>query len=436
MNTQSGRLILAGLFWIAVVSAAPAQTWPQSDDEADGASHSSHRLLSGVGDLAGAEKQLAERLHHTQDMREIQDLVKPLLDDPKFKDMLQQKLKDLKPEEIENLKKTIQQNPQLLDDPKMHDIVKDLEKFKQGGNLADVPKETRDGVANWARDFIQEHKPADPSAGPPATCGPMDPMTQAPVPPGGTPIPPASSAPNRFAPPPEPSPSQNDWIHHDLLPGMEGLIKDIDHSPEGEALRTSVLQEMSKWDANTSTGFTDFVKSVLTPEQTSWLSNAKSPSGFNTGGWDGGAFVPTGPSFGGSSGGLMDAVVWIAALALLAVAAWMALALARRKAAQARAKPWTPGPWPVLPSQVSTRRDLILAFEHLAYLLIGPVARSLNHLDAARRIGRKEVVRPAAADRLAQLYEQARYAPPDEALAAQELTAARGDLAALAGAAA
>ena len=85
---------------------------------------------------------------------------------------------------------------------------------------------------------------------------------------------------------------------------------------------------------------------------------------------------------------------------------------------------------------MSTRQDLIRAFEHLAYLLLGRLARSLNHRDVAARLGRLDGAGAAAADRLARLYEQARYAPPDEVLPLHELTAARGDLAALAGAAA
>ena len=43
---------------------------------------------------------------------------------------------------------------------------------------------------------------------------------------------------------------------------------------------------------------------------------------------------------------------------------------------------------------------------------------------------------PARPAGLAHLYEQARYAPPDEVMPDHEITAARGDLMVLAGAAA
>jgi hypothetical protein len=83
---------------------------------------------------------------------------------------------------------------------------------------------------------------------------------------------------------------------------------------------------------------------------------------------------------------------------------------------------------------VTTREDLIRAFEHLAFLRLGLKARHLNHLDLAGRLGDTgDRAEPAA--RLAHLYEQARYAPADEHLPADELAAARGDLSTLAGAA-
>ncbi|HJT77254.1 MAG TPA: hypothetical protein VJ739_08630, partial [Gemmataceae bacterium] len=98
------------------------------------------------------------------------------------------------------------------------------------------------------------------------------------------------------------------------------------------------------------------------------------------------------------------------------------------------AERWRLGPWPVRPNAVRTRADLVRAFDHLALLLLGPVARSWNHLLIAARLGedRKGERRQAAAD-LARLYEQARYAPPDEVLADADLAAARHHLCLLAG---
>ena len=220
---------------------------------------------------------------------------------------------------------------------------------------------------------------------------------------------------------------------------MANVIKDIDRSPEGEALRDAAMRDLAKSDAGpsgVSSGFVDFFKGVINSDEAAWLAhNLKPPSMPNVSGWSAGPTASAAPSV-GDSDGMLDGMIWVAVLLLIGAAVWMAYAAARSQTAAARSKDWAPGPWPVLPSQVSTREDLIRAFEHLAYLCLGRTARTLNHLDVASRLGRSGEDRAAAAGRLARLYEQARYAPPDEPLPADELTAARGDLTALAGAAA
>jgi hypothetical protein len=82
------------------------------------------------------------------------------------------------------------------------------------------------------------------------------------------------------------------------------------------------------------------------------------------------------------------------------------------------------GPWPVDPNAVSTRGQLVQAFEYLSVLLCGRGARVWNH-----RVVGGEI----RADRLAGLYEKARYAPPAEPLTEADLSAARRDLSQLAG---
>ena len=191
-----------------------------------------------------------------------------------------------------------------------------------------------------------------------------------------------------------PDASQPDWVTHNLAQGMAGLIKDIDRTPEGEALRTAALRELAKMesDSSASSGFANFLKGVLSSDQAAWLAHAgNTSSGADLGGWNLGGSASAAPSFGGSSDGLADGVVWVVALALLVAAGWMAVAVARRRAeARTRARPWSPGPWPVRPSQVSTRQDLVRAFEHLAYLFLGLSARNLNHLDVAARLDRDD----------------------------------------------
>jgi hypothetical protein len=99
---------------------------------------------------------------------------------------------------------------------------------------------------------------------------------------------------------------------------------------------------------------------------------------------------------------------------------------------------WRPGRWPVSPGAVTTRHDLVQAFEHLALRCLGPAAYHCNHLELAERIAAlsAEPGCRQAATELAALYEQARYAPEEGPLRAEEVTAARRDLCFLAGVAA
>ena len=330
MNKQPGRLLLTGVCCLAVVSAAPAQPWGRSGDNSDNASHPSHRLLdTDIGDLAGAEDQLARRLHHTYDMQEIQDLVKPLLEDKQFKDALQEKFKDLTPAEIENLKKTIQKNPELLDDPKLHEMLKDVEKLKKNGDLKDLPQETRESMAKLFKDAYDKQQ-SDPGSGNPISGGPMNPTPQPIAPPPNAPPPPSLTRPSL---PKAASPSSG-W-RHDLLQGMSGLVKDIGGTPEGERLRTEALRDLAKLDSHSpgsSSGLTGFLKGVLSPDQASWLSRNGKSSHWDFGSWNSSGAASALPSFGGSSGGALDGAVWVAALALLVAAGWMAVAVARRQA--------------------------------------------------------------------------------------------------------
>jgi hypothetical protein len=97
---------------------------------------------------------------------------------------------------------------------------------------------------------------------------------------------------------------------------------------------------------------------------------------------------------------------------------------------------WTLGPWPVQPAAVGTRGELVRAFEYLSLLHFGPVARNWNHRTIAEKLGGTDEERRRAAGDLAQWYELARYAPVEEPLTNEALTAARRDLCFLAGVAA
>ncbi len=97
------------------------------------------------------------------------------------------------------------------------------------------------------------------------------------------------------------------------------------------------------------------------------------------------------------------------------------------------ASEWRLGPWPVEPGAVRTREQLVRAFEHLALLLFGLPARTMNHEELARGMAGLPATRAEDARELAAAYEQARYAPPQDELSDDRLAAARRQLASLAG---
>lgn len=121
---------------------------------------------------------------------------------------------------------------------------------------------------------------------------------------------------------------------------------------------------------------------------------------------------------------------------VVALVTWqLGIGLARR-AEHLRAR-WRLGPWPVDPRRVATRRELVLAFNHLALLLLGPEAQPCNHRDIARQLREQKATRSPqrqqAVAELTDLYEQARYAPDNEELPSERIVVARRHLCHLAG---
>jgi hypothetical protein len=406
MNKQFGRLLAAGICGLIVASAARAQDSPRP----------SHRLLdTDFGNLSQAESLLARRLGHTEDLRKLQDLVKGL--------------DKVSPKELKEYQDVIKNHPEFLDDPNLQGLLSEAEKFKQNDGAA-LSQETKDKLARQAKQFLDKLKSQDSSSDNPVTSVSPD-VTH-----------PTLDQPDLPKPPPPPIVPKPAGVRGDIEHGMTELMKKIDSSPEGESLRKAFISDLAKPDgglSHSSPALSEFLQNLITPRQAAWLNrNLKLPSLPNFDGWSSSPNLSAVPSVGGASsvGGGLEGGVWVVVLALFGVAAWLALRAAKRQADGARAKAWSAGPWPVHPSRVSTREDLIRAFEHLAFLCLGPTARHLNHLDVASRLGETDDGRAGPAARLAHLYEQARYAPPDELLPANELAAARGDLSTLAGAAA
>jgi hypothetical protein len=130
------------------------------------------------------------------------------------------------------------------------------------------------------------------------------------------------------------------------------------------------------------------------------------------------------------------AILWLVIVGVMVFVLWRGGGWWQKYQAS-RKDAWRLGPWPVRPEAVSTRDDLVRAFEHLALLCLGPTARTRHHLELGEQIGRQPAPDPDrrrdAATTLARLYEQARYAPDQEPLPPESLANARRELCYLAG---
>jgi hypothetical protein len=148
------------------------------------------------------------------------------------------------------------------------------------------------------------------------------------------------------------------------------------------------------------------------------------------------------PSPGGGGGfGFGKVMLVFAAVLILGILVWQVWQRFAHPLVPVEVAPtWRLGAWPVAPGQVATRTDLIQAFEYLSLLLLGPAARTWNHLDiAAGMAGDGNTGSPeqrTAAHRLARLYEEARYTQGAEPLSSETQADARHNLCFLAGVAA
>jgi hypothetical protein len=83
------------------------------------------------------------------------------------------------------------------------------------------------------------------------------------------------------------------------------------------------------------------------------------------------------------------------------------------------------GPWPIDPRAITTREDVVKAFEYLSVLICGPAAKTWTHSTIADELTALAATHGETAVKLARLYELARYAPLDEPLTRAELVEAR-----------
>ncbi len=416
------RLLCLALGLLVSVTPAPAQLGP-------------HEKLPGVIDRAAAEKRLAERFRSSAEnspLGMLEQLIKNPerygikpddirkiaaeagkrpqdfgidLTDPKFRDMARRLVQEGKfnPDQIENLRKVI---PDIKPpDVKPPDMPPDKDKLPDKDKPPDVGK--------------------PPNGGNLPNVGGMPP-----IPPGGGPPPPPPGVDAVIKPETHTRTRSNDWfsqqfrgvrekVGFDLRDKLRGLLGS---SREGGESGRDLFSGMRQWTRKIMPSFEGVRLDRFLRDLAPRTSMPRPDLSFN------------GPSFGRPSSESLGAVFTV--ILLVGVLGLGIYLIARSRGwVGDKAERWRLGPWPIAPGAVRTRSDLVLAFEYLALLLLGRDAASANHVDIARRIGADERRRHAAAE-LAELYEQARYAPPEESLGEAEMEQARRDLRLLAGGAA
>jgi hypothetical protein len=182
-------------------------------------------------------------------------------------------------------------------------------------------------------------------------------------------------------------------------------------------------QAMGSW-AERNLGF---LKDVKLPDLKTGGFKMPSVGGGSRPSFGGGGSSSGGGGFsgGGGSSGSWIGLVIIVLLGAAGVA--VAMVLARRDAARKamQARPGGLGPWPVDPALISSRAELVKAFDYLSLVKCGEVARVWNHRTIAGEMGAPGLPQREAAGTLASFYEHARYAPLDEDLTDAEYAEAR-----------
>ncbi len=89
--------------------------------------------------------------------------------------------------------------------------------------------------------------------------------------------------------------------------------------------------------------------------------------------------------------------------------------------------------WPVAPQLVSTREDVVKAFDFLSIAKCGSAAVNWHHRFIAETLSGQQPKQRDAVNQLAGLYEKARYAPVNEPFTESDLVAARTSLSQIAG---
>lgn len=427
------RLGLILVAWSALLTPtlALAQTIRLSEKVEPRPSH--RPIHGGLADDPSPEKRLANRLRKGQLDDDMKDLAKKLLED---KDLVESLRKNLKPEDIDRFRQRVGDGKGWADDPALRKLI---EEGMKNQTLTDRDREL---IQRWHQKNIE--KGITPPVMPPGHQPPppiqVDPNRPT-VPPQQPPVQPGQTPPGTATPASVDRPSQNvpDWMKKDLDRAARDFSKWLD-TPAGKSMRDRFADAAKRFATSRTNAppIGDRMRGVgkYLPRPGNFMIDKAAPPTPRIGSLPRMPSPSAMPRVSASGAGKTVLVLAITALVLLIAwksRGWWADALASRLLG----KSWKLGPWPVRPDQVTTRADLVRAFEYLALLNLGPAARAHHHLDLGREIGERPSLDPDrrrdAARTLARLYEQARYTPDDETLSPQDMAAARLELGYLAG---
>jgi hypothetical protein len=409
-----------------------------------GVERGSHQQLGdSLDNEMRPEELLAQRLMITRMMKDnldkqevekkdFQALARKLLKDEKFIESLRGKFS---PEDIERLLGQVSGTGGIGNDPELRRLLKE---GLQGKTLGEADKEM---LRRW-RDKLGEKASND---------RPIGKANQENRPPVNSPRPPqpppsANRPPNR----PDANPwrrfdnKQTDWFQknvdkwtgdvHKWLDTESGKnwigdLKDFANRVENRNLANSAMAERARGLSKYLPRLSDVLPNRPPPR----IPDTRLPRLPSLGGLSSGPRMP-GTTSATDSGKVL---LWILVFGVVVFVLFRVGGTWAERRRQAQAASWRLGPWPVRPEEVSTRGDLVRAFEYLAQLCLGQSARTCHHLDLASQIARQPALDPdrrrEAAIELARIYEQARYTPDEERLPDEDLRRARRELTYLAG---
>jgi hypothetical protein len=431
MKLRLSSLLRTSCLGLLLVCGSPGRLLAQPAEGRPG--HTSYqRLEDDPSELQpGAEELVRSRLEALKALQNLRD-------NPAALEQQRKRLEDLKlsPEQIEKLKKLATQQG-ANGSPQMQKLLEEIQKDGRTPKELDeqqkemLHKMLEDSSSTPTTDSSSSSKPPET----PAT------STQAQAPPSGEPGEPGSESWWNDV-----QGQAADWARENMADAGKELVSAIDRI-ESRAGKNGVNDWFGSLDVSES-GLRYRVAeqaqglSGYFPRLNGRLPGMENPLGPIRSLW-GDVSLPSLPQGGrpslpkgeaaAAAGDLSFALVF--GLAGVLVLVLVARYLSQRRNALAEEESERLGPWPIAPGAVSTREQLVRAFEYLALLTLGRRARSSHHLEVAAQLGQKggDLAHEQAAESLARLYEQARYAPTWEQLGPDQLQAARRHLCFLAG---